>query len=154
MSSSTQIQGDAPEVEASELSDPGLGPDLTGEVLLGRIVEILDGVEHPHRGDARLESGHIDRREPVGQRSVAELALGVGAPATRLAAFEHRAGVGVAQRDGGGRLLRERERLRIEKTAKAEAKRLERTISWVMQSAWRHARGELQGLPGDPFGPD
>jgi uncharacterized small protein (TIGR04563 family) len=31
---------------------------------------------------------------------------------------------------------------------RAEADRLDRTVSWVMQNAWRHARETLRRMPG------
>ena len=38
--------------------------------------------------------------------------------------------------------------------AKLEARRQERTVSWILQKAWEFARGEIHRLPSaeDPFG--
>lgn len=33
-----------------------------------------------------------------------------------------------------------------------EAERLDRSLSWIVQRAWKIAKREIQGMPGDSYG--
>jgi uncharacterized small protein (TIGR04563 family) len=36
---------------------------------------------------------------------------------------------------------------------RAEAERLDRSLSWVVQRAWKLARGQVRAMPSDPYAP-
>jgi uncharacterized small protein (TIGR04563 family) len=65
---------------------------------------------------------------------------------TAMADQEHKSGPDVSKSDKRKQSLYFPEAM-LEEIQK-EAQRLQRSMSWVVQRAWKHARREIKGIPG------
>jgi uncharacterized small protein (TIGR04563 family) len=89
------------------------------------------------------------RRKPPG--TLPSLALDAGSSgvqqwALAMADQEHKSGPDVSKSDKRKQSLYFPEAM-LEEIQK-EAQRLQRSMSWVVQRAWKHARREIKGIPG------
>lgn len=95
--------------------------------------------------------GGVGCAPPQAPRSDLSLALDAGSSgvqqwAVAMADQEHKSGPDVSKSDKRKQSLYFPEAM-LEEIQK-EAQRLQRSMSWVVQRAWKHARREIKGIPG------